>query len=85
MTYPDNMAMTYVVNSSRDAGSAANQAEERKNVKHNYSVNNYLFSPLAFETMGAWGKEAKRMVSTLGKLLKERTGEPDLLNFYDNE
>ena len=43
-----------------------------------------MFSGLAFETMGAWGPEAKRTCSLLRIKLAERTGDKRGLNFYVN-
>ena len=72
----------YITTTSKTAGAAAEVAEEKKRVKYASLSDNYIFSPLGFETLGSWGADAVSLVSRIGKLLVERTGEsrsPDFL------
>ncbi len=57
-------------------GGAADAAERRKVEKYRNLSTNYQFSPLGFETLGSWGTEARRVVSTIGKLMSEQTCDP---------
>jgi hypothetical protein len=38
-------------------------------------ANTYLFIPLAFETLGSWGEQAKAFVIQLGRRITEVTGD----------
>ena len=62
--------------SAQHPGSAAKQAEDRKNTKYADLQNGYCFTPLGFETTGHWGPTAVTFIQELGRLLKEVTGEP---------
>ena len=77
----NTIAATYINETSRASGSAADEAERRK---HNHYIdlkNNYIFTPLAFETFGAIGPETTIFLKKLGKLMKKNTGEARSLDF----
>ena len=38
-------------------------------------MDRYLFSPVALETFGSWGKEAIGLINKIGKKLADQTGE----------
>ena len=58
-------------------GTAAAEAEERKNDKYRDLVDNeYLFQPLAFESKGAAGPSTEIFLSKLCKKLSICTEEP---------
>ena len=81
---PDTMALTHIGKTSKEAGSAAMKSERNKCNRYNFLTNEYLFSGLAFETMGAKVPEAKRMCSLSGNKLAERTGYKRAFEFYVN-
>jgi hypothetical protein len=41
----------------------------------------FVFSPLAFETVGPWGPESKALISTIGRKITEKTGEKRATEF----
>ena len=59
VTCPDTMAFTYIGDTSVKPGAAAALAETKKNTKHEYLPNYFLFSPLAFETMSVLGRRSE--------------------------
>ena len=80
-TCVDTLAESYIVSTSTTPGSAADRAEERKRDKYSTLTQNYLFVPLGFETLGAWGPEAKSIISKIGKRIALKTGEPRSTEF----
>ena len=79
--------MTFIVSpsflklSSLKAGGVSDQAERKK---HNHYLNlkeNHIFTPIAFESLGACGPETRTFMNALGKLLKKATGEKRALDF----
>jgi hypothetical protein len=59
-TCHDTLAPSHLSQSSLAAGSAAVSAESRKRSKYASFVEsgNYIFAPVAVETLGAWGSSA---------------------------
>ena len=52
--------------------------EKAERFKHNHYrklKENYLFTPLAFESLGCMGPETKKFVNKLGSLIRAATGE----------
>ena len=72
----DTLADSYVVASSRNAGAAAQLAEDKKTAKYTNLGQNYLFAPIAFETFGTWGKEALKILSAIGARTADNSGDP---------
>jgi hypothetical protein len=81
VTVVDTLATSYLRWTVKEAGKAAENAEERKIVKYSNLAGRYHFQPLGFETLGAWGPSAKALISTIGKKVRERSGEPRSLEF----
>ncbi|XP_055336834.1 uncharacterized protein LOC129587228 [Paramacrobiotus metropolitanus] len=75
VTCVDTMALSHHQSTSGTAGAAAVQAEEKKSRLYAYLQGRYIFSPIAFETMGPWGPSAIAIVKELGKRLQQHTGE----------
>ena len=77
-TCPDTLAPSHVTASSRAAGAAASQAESAKRVKYAElsSNGNYIFCPVAIETLGSWGPSAQDISSEIGSRIQARTGDP---------
>ena len=49
VTVPDTYADSYVVNTAREAGTAADHAATNKNTKYSQLSNTHVFVPVAFE------------------------------------
>jgi hypothetical protein len=75
VTAPDTLAPSHVQASATNAGAAAAKAETSKNAKYSSFATTHIFIPLAFETFGAWGEQAQRFVSDLGKRVSAVTGD----------
>jgi len=63
--------------SSQTAGSVAAKAEAEKLVKYAEiaSSADYIFTPIAIETLGAWGPSADAICSDIGARLSSLTGD----------
>ena len=75
VTVRDTLAPSYVNESSKKSGSIAEKAERSK---HNHYIKlkeNYLFTPLAFESLGSMGPETKKFIDKLGSKMKAASGE----------
>ena len=75
VTIRDTMAASYIQDSSKKARSVADKAERHK---HNHYISlkqNYLLTPIAFETLGCMGPETKKFIDKLGSLMKKASGE----------
>jgi len=75
VTIRDTLAPSYISESSKKARSIADKAER---FKHNHYIDlkeNYLFTPIAFETLGCMGPETKKFIGKLGSLMKAASGE----------
>ena len=49
--------------------------ENKKAVKYTSLGDNHLFTPLAFETFGIWGKEAGKILSAIGGRIGDQPGD----------
>ena len=54
---------------------AAESAENKKNIKYAALEENYIFQPLAFETMGCFGPLTKKTMNLIGELIKNKSGD----------
>ena len=75
------MAWSNTQATCEDPGKSAEKAEKRKLDKYSYLTANYIFIPIANETMGAWGKLGLDFIKELGGRISERTGEPQATNY----
>ena len=75
VTAPDTLAQSHVQATAVNAGAAAAKAEATKVAKYAAIATTHLFIPLAFETLGAWGEQAKTFVAQLGRRITEVTGD----------
>ena len=75
-TCPDTLAPSHLCSTAAESGSAAKEAEERKVSKYRSIAAYYTFSPVAVETLGPMGPEAKSFLLDLGRRLRQHTGEP---------
>ena len=70
-TYSENS----LNNSAIKPGAAATAAEESKRRKYRGLTDRFIFSPLGFETSGAFGPEAHRVITDIGRRLQRQSGE----------
>ena len=65
------------------AGSAAVKAEANKRQKYVELANSgdYIFTPIAVETLGAWGPSALAICAEIGGRIAARTGDPRATSF----
>jgi hypothetical protein len=67
VTVVDTLADCYVLKTSEVSGFAAEMACKRKHSKYSSIISsNYIFKGLAFETLGAWGKETIDFINVIG-------------------
>ena len=75
-TCPDTLAPSHLRSTAAEAGSAAKEAEERKVTKYRSIAACHTFIPVAVETLGPMGPEAKAFFIDLDRRLRQHTGEP---------
>ena len=75
VTIRDTLAPSYIHESSKHSGSVADNAERAKNNHYLKLKENYLFTPIAFETIGSMGPDTKEFIKKLGNMMKRSTGE----------
>ena len=73
MTCP--LADSYVAGAAREAGSAAELAAARKEVKYSNIDGRYLFEPIAIETLGVYSTSARQLFSDLGRKIFQCSAE----------
>ena len=67
--------LTSILQCSKNPGAAAEIREIEKTKKYQELANDYHFIPIGIETYGSWGPEGLKLIKTIGKKLKEETGE----------
>lgn len=80
-TCPNTFAQSYVHASSRQAGSAATEAELKKQQKYQDLCAGIDFMPVAIETSGVWGQLAIELVTEIGRRIAEVSHEPRSTSF----
>jgi hypothetical protein len=80
-TCPNTYAQSYVQATSRQAGSAATEAELKKIQKYQDLCAGIDFVPVAIETSGVWGQRAMELVSEIGRRIAEVSHEPRSTSF----
>jgi len=76
VTCPDTFASSHVKRSAAAVASAADQAESNKRIKYRALEDMFHFVPIAIETTGVMGAEARSFLADLGRRLAVETGEP---------
>lgn len=71
-TCVSTFAASHLAGTARVAGSAAENAARLKHQKYTDLKNRYLFVPVAVETSGVWGGEAKALIRDLGRRIASR-------------
>ena len=74
-TCRDTVCSTYSFKSSKQAGYAAEVAEKEKEEKYLELTHDFIFTPVANETLGSWGKTSIKFIQDLGSRIAERTGD----------
>ncbi|XP_055347966.1 uncharacterized protein LOC129595079 [Paramacrobiotus metropolitanus] len=69
------VALSHIAATSKQAGAAAARAEQDKVEKYPDITPDYLFRAVGVETLGPLGPDASRMVTELGQMIREETGE----------
>ena len=64
-TCPDTLAPSYVSIASAEAGAVAREAEHRKQAKYCHMEDSHYFVPIAIETLGTMGHEARCFLKEL--------------------
>lgn len=75
VTVVDTIAPSHVSDSVQKASSAATKAETLKIQKYASIAQTHIFTPLAFETLGAWAPQCEVFMKELGRRLVQATGE----------
>lgn len=70
----DTLANSYVNKTSIRAGAAAELGSKIKHKTYTELKADYIFVPIAFETLGPWAKEAKDFINVIGSRLNALTG-----------
>ena len=66
-------APSYSTLAVREAGAVADEAERKKKVKYAHLENSHHFVPVAVETLGVFGSEARSFFKDLGGRIKAYT------------
>ena len=85
LTCPDTLAPSHLPATSVEVGSAAKAAQERKMVKYQSFAVDHIFVPIAIETLGPMGPEAKHFLQELGRRLNDHTGESRSASFLQQQ
>ena len=72
-TCPDTLAPSYSTLAVREAGAVADEAERKKKVRYAHLENSHHFVPVAVETLGVFGSEARSFFKDLGGPIKAHT------------
>ena len=75
VTCPDTFAQSYLHLTSKAAGKAAEKAEREKIQKYQELANKYIVMPVAFETLGAWGKNSLKFIQEIGERMTMANGD----------
>ena len=74
-TCVDTMAFSYLDQTSRTSGKAAEKAEMKKIDLYQELQSEYMFVPLAVETMGSWGQLGLKFIKEVGRKIQDISGE----------
>ena len=75
-TCPDTLAPSYSTLAVREAGAVVDEVERKKKVKYAHLENSHRFVPVAVETLGLFGSEARSFFKDLGGRIKAHSLEP---------
>ena len=74
-TVADTLCQSYINQSSKVAGAAADSREDVKIKKYSDLAEKYCFVPVGLESLGSWGQEGHKLVKEIGKKVMQATGE----------
>ena len=80
-TCVNTLARSHITSAASQAGSPSAAAEAKKTKKYSCLGNNYIFTPVALETLGPWGPEADTFIREVGRRLHAATGDPRSTSF----
>ena len=80
-TCVDTFAPSYVSSTSIIPGSAADEAEKKKEKKYATLTSRFIFMPVGIETSGVFGKRGLQFLKKIGHKIIEKTGEKRATNF----
>jgi len=80
-TVVDTLAPSHISESATSAGAAAAKAEVIKIHKYTDIAITHNFIPLAFETLGVWGRQCDAFIRELDRRLSVVTGEKKEIAF----
>ncbi|XP_055330817.1 uncharacterized protein LOC129583125 [Paramacrobiotus metropolitanus] len=75
------VALSHIAATSKQAGAAAARAEQDKVAKYQELTRDYLFRAFGVETLGPLGPDASRLVTEVGKMIQQETGEVRAMEF----
>ena len=81
ITVVSTLADSYLHSTSHSAGSAAETASVRKESKYSSLPPEYLFQPVAIETLGPLNASAVNFLSEMGRRLTSLSGDPRETSF----
>ena len=81
VTCVNTLAASHINSAASQAGAPSEAAELKKHKKYASLSEQYIFTPVALETLGSWGPEANTFVGELGRRLAVATGEPRATSF----
>jgi len=76
VTVADTLAASHLSTTSRVAGGAAENASVRKEAKYQDLAREFIFTPIALETLGPVSSQATTFLAELGKRITAVTGDP---------
>ena len=76
MTAADTLAASHLSTTSRLTGCAAENAAIRKEAKYQDLTREFIFTPIALETLGPVSSQATTFLAELGKRITSVTGDP---------
>ena len=74
-TIVDTLADSYVPATSKNPGKAAERAEKVKFGLYEELSKDFIFTPIAIETLGSWGQEGHSLIKEIGRKIRDITGE----------
>jgi len=81
VTAPDTLAQSYLAETSLSAGAAAESAARKKVSKYTDISRSHIFVPVAVESLGPINSSGVDFLTTLGKRLSEKSGDPRETSF----
>ena len=78
----DTLKPSSIQSAATEAGAVAAAAEALKEVKYAGLSSEYIFTPLAFETLGPMGPKTQQFMDILRKTIKDLTGETREFHFF---